>query len=488
MPLLVSRRSLARMAGCCVAALSLPQSRWSSAAHASSVEASCRSGSFPKGFLWATATASYQVEGAVHEDGRGTSIWDSFAHTPGSVANNATGDIADDFYHRYRDDIQLMKSLGIKAFRFSVAWSRVFPEGAGRPEPRGIAFYDRLLDALLEAGIDPYCTLYHWDLPQPLQDRGGWENADTAQAFADYAGYVAAKISDRVPAFMTLNELRTFIENGNVLGTHAPGYKLDAGRIAQMSHHALLGHALAVEAIRAHSRSAVRVGIADNVLATIPAIDSPRYREAARRAMREENAMYLTAVLEGRYTDAYLKRLGANAPKFTAEQMKKIGAPLDFVGLNLYQPFYVRPDESEAGYALIPPPPSFPHMLSPWITLGPDVLYWAPKMVHELWHVDNLYITENGTSSSDQIAADGKIYDTDRVMFLRNGLTQLQRAIAEGVPVKGYFLWSLLDNFEWADGYERRFGIVHVDFATQKRTPKLSAEYYARVIEKNDVC
>lgn len=488
MSILVSRRSLARLAGCCVAAVSLPGNPWNSAAHAASADAAPRRGDFPKGFLWGTATASYQVEGAVREDGRGPSIWDSFAHTPGRVVHNDTGDMADDFYHRYRDDIQRMKTLGIKAFRFSIAWPRIFPAGTGAPEPRGIAFYERLVDALLEAGIEPYCTLYHWDLPQPLQDRGGWENADTAQAFADYAGYVAAKISDRVHAFMTVNELRTFIENGNVLGTHAPGFKLDAGRIAQMSHNALLGHGLAVASVRAHSGSAVRVGIADNVLATIPAIDVPRYCEAARRAMREENAMYLTAILEGQYTDAYLKRLGAHAPKFTPGQMKKIGAPLDFVGLNLYQPFYVRPDESEAGYALIPPPASFPHMLSPWITLGPEVLYWAPKLVHDLWRVENLYITENGTSSSDQFAADGKIYDTDRIMFLRNGLTQLQRAIAEGVPVRGYFLWSFLDNFEWADGYEKRFGMIYVDFATQKRTPKLSAEYYAHVIEKNSVC
>jgi beta-glucosidase len=458
------------------------------AAYASSPDSPKGRSVFPKGFLWGTATASYQVEGAVREDGRGISIWDTFAHTPGRIDHNDTGDIADDFYHRYRDDIQRMKAMGIKAFRFSVAWPRIFPVGTGASEPRGISFYQRLVDALLEAGIEPYCTLYHWDLPQALQDRGGWENRDTARAFADYAGFVAGKLSDRVHAFMTVNEVRTFIENGNVEGTHAPGFKLDAKRIAQMSHHALLGHGLAVEAIRAQAKPGTRVGLADNVLATIPAIDSPQYCEAARRAMREENAMYLTAILEGSYTPGYLKRLGANAPVHTAEEMRSIASPLDFVGLNLYQPFYVRADESEAGYAMIPVPASYPRMLSPWITLGPDVLYWAPRLVHDLWGVKNLYITENGTSSTDQIAADGKVYDTDRVMFLRNGLTQLQRAIEEGVPVKGYFLWSFLDNFEWADGYEKRFGIVHVDFATQKRTPKLSAEYYAQVIRKNAVC
>lgn len=486
MSILVSRRTLARFVCGGTATMALP--KMNRAAYASALFHGNGKLEFPEGFLWGTATSSYQVEGAVYADGRGLSIWDTFAHTPGRIDGNKNGDVADDFYHLYRDDIQLLKSLGVKAFRFSVAWPRIFPAGTGAPEPRGLDFYQRMVDALLEAGIEPYCTLYHWDLPQPLQNRGGWENRDTAKAFAEYSGYMAGKLSDRVRSFMTMNEVRTFIENGNVMGTHAPGFKLNAGRIAQMSHYALLGHGLAVQAIRAQAKPRTRVGLADNVLATVPAIDAASYRAAARKAMREENAMYLTAVLEGRYTEGYLKRLGAHVPKFTAEEMRTIGSPIDFLGLNLYQPFYVRPDESEAGYAMIPVPASHPHMLSPWITVGPEVLYWAPKLVSDLWMVQNLYITENGTSSSDVLAADGRIYDVDRIMFLRNGLTQLRRAIAEGVPVKGYFLWSFLDNFEWADGYEKRFGIVYVDFATRKRMPKLSAEYYAQVIKENAVC
>ncbi|WP_420237769.1 GH1 family beta-glucosidase [Telmatobacter bradus] len=443
---------------------------------------------FPAGFLWGSATSAYQVEGAVHEDGRGISIWDTFSHTPGRVAGNANGDVADDFFHRYRDDIRLMQSLGVKAFRFSVAWPRIFPAGTGAVNPRGLDFYQHMVDALLEAGIQPYCTLFHWDLPQPLQDRGGWENRDTAKAMADYAGYTAAKLSDRVERFITVNEIRTYIENGNVLGTHAPGYHLNAKRIAQMCHYAVLGHGWSVEAIRAQARPGTLVGIADNVLATIPAIDREADLQAARRAMREENAMYLTAIMEGRYTDLYLKRLGRNAPTFTPEEMKSISAPLDFLGLNLYQPTYVRSDSSEAGYTTIPMPESHPHMLSPWITLGPEILYWVPRLVHELWKPKSIYITENGTSSSDHLADDNKIYDLDRIMYLRNGLTHLHRAAMEGIPVHGYFLWSLLDNFEWADGYDKRFGMVYVDFATLKRTPKFSAEYYAQVSRSNSVC
>jgi beta-glucosidase len=242
-----------------------------------------------------------------------------------------------------------------------------------------------------------------------------------------------------------------------------------------------------VQAIRGRVRGGTKVGIADNVEATTPIIESPEHIEAARRAMREENAMYLTAVQEGRYTDLYLKRLDADAPKFTAEEMTIIKSPLDFVGLNIYQPTYVRADESEKGYALIAPPASYPHMYSPWLYVGPEVLYWAPRLASELWNMHELYISENGASSSDQIASDSHIYDSDRVMYLRNYLSQLHRAVDEGIPIKGYFLWSLLDNFEWAEGYSRRFGIVYVDFSTQKRTPKMSANFYQKVIRDNCV-
>jgi beta-glucosidase len=442
---------------------------------------------FPTDFLWGSATASYQVEGAAREAGRGPSIWDTFSHTRGKVHGGETGDVADDFFHRYRADIGLMKDLGLKTFRLSVAWSRIFPNGGDAPNPQGLDFYRRLTDALLEAGIEPFVTLYHWDLPQALQDKGGWENRDTAHAFADYAGYTAGKLSDKVRHFMTMNEMRTFVEHGYGDGEHAPGLQVDPKRLAQLTHYVVLAHGLGVQAVRASARQGTRVGIADNVQATTPVYDSKEHVEAARRAMREQNAMFLTVIQEGRYTDLYLKRLGENAPKFTAEEMNIIRSPMDFVGLNIYQPTYVRANHSEQGYETVVPPSSYPHMYSSWLYIGPEALYWAPKLVSELWGVKEIYITENGASSADQLAPDGAVYDTDRVMFLRNYLFQLHRAISEGVPVKGYFLWSLLDNFEWADGYEKRFGITYVDFATQKRTPKLSALFYKHLVGSNQL-
>jgi len=491
-----SRRALARMMAGAVAALSFPRvglglgletlTSTSSPINAGAATGTARS--FPKDFLWGSATASYQVEGAVHEAGRGLSIWDTFSHTPGMTHNGDTGDVADDFFHRYKQDIQIMKDHGLKVFRFSVAWPRVFPLGAGTPNPQGLDFYYRLVDALLEAGIQPFCTLYHWDLPQALQDKGGWENRDTAKAFGDYAGYAAGKLSDKVKHFMTLNEMRTFVEQGYTDGTHAPGLKLDARRVAQLTHYVVLGHGLAVQAIRADAKPDTKIGIADNTTATTPVIESKDHIEAAHKAMREENAMFLTVLQEGRYTDQYLKRLGASAPTFTAEEMEIIRSPMDFAGINIYQPTYVRADESEKGYAVVPRPSSYPHMLSPWLAIGPEAIYWGPKLVGEVWNIKEMYITENGASSADSVAPDGAIYDIDRVMFLRNYLTQLQRAVSEGVPIKGYFLWSILDNFEWADGYDKRFGIIYVDFATQRRTPKLSASFYKKVIHENTVC
>jgi beta-glucosidase len=442
---------------------------------------------FPRDFLWGSATASYQVEGAVNEDGRGATVWDTFSHTPGKVAHGDTGDVADDFYHRYPQDIQLMQQLGIKGFRFSIAWSRIFPSGKGRPNQPGIDFYNRLVDALLKAGIEPFCTLYHWDLPQALQDAGGWENRDTAHAFAEYAGFMAGRLSDRVSHFMTMNEIRSFVELGYGNGIHAPGLKLDAKRLAQLNHFACLGHGLAVQAVRAHAKPGTLVGIADNVEATTPVLETPEHIEAARRAMREENASFLTVIEEGRYTDLYLKRLGANTPTFTAEELATIKSPMDFVGINVYQPTYVRADDSAQGYRIVPMPASYPHMASTWLDVGPEALYWAPRLVAEIWKVRSIYITENGCSATDTLAENGQVYDTDRVMFLRNYLTQLHRGVAEGIPVKGYFVWSLLDNYEWADGYEKRFGIVYVDFATQKRTPKLSARFFSQVIKDNQV-
>jgi beta-glucosidase len=479
-----SRRTFARLLGVTATAASLPAvGSVLGSATPQPVTSDLRH--FPTGFLWGSATASYQVEGAVNADGRGPSIWDTFSHTPGKTSNGDTGDVADDDYHRYKEDVQLMKALGLKCCRFSVAWSRIFPDGTGTPNPKGFDFYNRVVDELLSNGIQPFSTLFHWDLPQALQDKGGWESRDTSEAFGNYAGYVAGHLSDRVKHFMTTNEIRSFTELGYKVGVHAPGLRLDEARVAQVYHNAVLAHGLGVQAIRASAKAGTKVGLAENLTAATPVFDKSEHIEAATRAMREENAMFMTVIQEGRYTDAYLKRLGPNAPKHTQQDLKIIGSKLDFAGLNIYTATYIRADSSEKGYAVVPPPASYPHMYSTWLTVGPEALYWAPKLAAKIWNIPEIYITENGCSSADVLTPEGTVNDIDRVMYLRNYITQLHRAVTEGVPVKGYFLWSLLDNYEWADGYEKRFGIHYVDFQTQKRTPKLSAHFYKEVIARN---
>jgi beta-glucosidase len=444
---------------------------------------------FPRGFVWGTATSAYQIEGAVNEDGRGPSIWDSFTHTEGTIEDRSNGDVADDHYHRYKDDIRLMQALGTKAYRFSIAWPRIFPEGFGTPNGKGLDFYQRLVDALLASGIEPYATLYHWDLPQALQDRfGGWQSRDTAKAFADYAGHVAARLSDRVKHFFTINECSRLVHLGHGLGIDAPGLKLPQGRQNQVRHHVALGHGLAVQAIRARARRGIRVGPAENLVVCIPAIDTPENVRAAEIATRELNAGYLTVMLEGRYTETYLAEAGKDAPQFTPEDLRTIASPIDFLGLNIYKPdHYVVAADDPRGFALAPFPPSFPHMDPPWLMVGPEAMYWAPRHAARIWGVKSIYVTENGTSGTDAPDADGNIYDVDRIMYLRNYLSHLQRATSEGIPVSGYFLWSLLDNFEWADGLKKRFGLYRVDFDTQRRTPKLSAALYRETIRRNAV-
>ena len=444
--------------------------------------------SFPKGFLWGCATAAYQIEGGAAEDGRGPSIWDTFSHIPGKVYQNQTGDVADDDYHRYKEDIGLLKDLGARCYRFSVSWTRIFPNGTGKPNEKGIAFYEKVVDELLKNGIQPFCTLFHWDLPQALQDRvGGWESRETAQAFAEYAGYVTGRLSDRVQHFFTMNEFSSFIDLGYGSGAFAPGLKLPPARLNQARHNAVLAHGLAVQAIRAQGKPGTKAGLAENFPCCVPVIDTEPHIKASAQATRRLSAQYLTVIMEGKYMDEYLHHEGANAPKFTDADLKIIGSPLDFLGVNVYTPVYVRADDGPAGFSVVKNPSSYPHMASPWLSFGPQALYWGPKHAAEIWKIKEMYITENGTSSADVLTSDGQVYDTDRVMYLRNYLISLHRAVSEGVPVRGYFLWSLLDNFEWADGYNLRFGIYYVDFATQKRYPKLSASFYRETISRNAV-
>ena len=485
MVLKLSRREIARLAGLAALGASLP----AAAAEKKQADLRFTPARFPKGFVWGAATSSYQIEGAVNEDGRGPSIWDTFSHTAGKIADHSNGDRANEHYHRYKEDVQLIKALGVKAYRFSIAWPRVFPEGSGAPNPKGLDFYNRLIDELLANGIEPYATLYHWDLPQALEDRvGGWRSSETSKAFGDYSGYVAARISDRVKNIFTLNEAGRFLNFGYGWGIDAPGLKLPAAELNQARHNVVLGHGLAVQAIRASARKGTKIGMAENIAACVPAYATPDNIRATEMATRELNASLLGVTLEGKYTDGFLEYSGKDAPKFTAEELKIIGSKTDFVGLNIYAPqFYIAASDKKPGWDVLPFPSSFPHMNSEWLRIGPEVIYWTPKIAAKIWNIDTIYISENGTSSEDKLRDNGKVYDLDRISFLRNYLTQLQRATAEGVPVKGYFLWSLMDNFEWIFGYEKRFGVYHVDFQTQARTPKLSAAFYRDVVAKNAI-
>ena len=440
---------------------------------------------FPSDFRWGCATAAYQIEGGANEGGRGPSVWDVFSHKPGKTFQGETGDVADDSYHLYKEDVRLLKNLGVKAYRMSISWSRVFPDGIGKPNAAGLDYYKRVINELLQNGIDPYITLFHWDLPSSLPH--GWQSRDTPKAFGDYAAYIARELSDQVHHFFTTNEFVCFTDLSYKIGQFAPGLRLDDAQVNQVRHNAILAHGMGVQALRANAKPGTLVGLAENATVFVPAIDEKPHVEAALKATREGNAPFLTAVLEGKYTDAYLQKEGANAPKVQAGDMQIISSPLDFVGLNVYTPEYVLADDSPAGYRVLPRPTSFPHMPSPWLFVGPEVIYWAVRNVSTIWKPKELYITENGCSADDAVGPEGHILDTDRVMYLRNHLTHLQRAAAEGYPIKGYFLWSLMDNYEWADGYSKRFGIHYVDFKTQKRTPKLSAQWYKATIAANAV-
>jgi beta-glucosidase len=338
---------------------------------------------FPKGFYWGTATAAYQIEGAWNEDGKGESIWDRFSHTAGKIKDGTTGDIASDHYHRYREDIALMHALHLNSYRFSISWPRIQPNGSGPANAKGLDFYKRLVDALLEARIRPLVTLYHWDLPQALP--GGWQSRDTSKAFGEYAGYVSKHLSDRVQHFFTTNEFVCISDLGHRSGQFAPGLKLPPAGVNQVRHHAILAHGLGVQAIRANAKAGTQVGLAENASVYVPVIETSDHVRAAQDATREGNAQFLTAVMEGKYTDRYLESEGADAPKVESGDMKAIGSPLDFVGLNVYNPSFVRASGSPAGYEVEPMQTSYPHMASPWLNIGPEGIYWAVRNTTELW-------------------------------------------------------------------------------------------------------
>ena len=448
-------------------------------------------GRFPASFKWGAATAAYQLEGAAREDGRSPSIWDTFSHTPGRVVNGDTGDVACDHYHRVADDVRLMADLGVRHYRFSIAWPRIVPDGRGPVNERGVDFYKRLLDALQQHGITPHATLYHWDLPQALQDRyGGWASREVADDFAAYADVVARRLGDRITSWMTINEISTMAFVGYGVGgpgVHAPGLALARPRDRwQVIHHALLAHGRAVQAIRASAPRRPSVAAAENVNPFVPVIETPEHLAAARFAFArsDANATIVMPMLTGTYDAWWWERQGAEVPEVRDGDMATIHQPLDWFGFNCYTGTYVRAATTPAGFELLDTPAGYPRMALPWLQLVPESIYWGIRHIGEVTGQRKLpiVITENGCADAGPIVRDNDVQDVDRVMYLRAYLGQVLRAVEEGLPVVGYFPWSLMDNFEWAEGYTKRFGLVHVDYPTQRRTPKLSAHWFREVI------
>ncbi|HEY7691292.1 MAG TPA: GH1 family beta-glucosidase [Gaiellaceae bacterium] len=433
--------------------------------------------SFPSGFVWGTATSAYQIEGAAGEDGRGESIWDRFSATPGRVTGSATGAVACDHYHRYREDVRLMRDLGAGAYRFSVAWPRVLPEGCGRVNTAGLDFYDRLVDELLANGIEPFVTLYHWDLPQPLEDRGGWPVRETVDAFAEYTGVVAARLGDRVRHWITQNEPWVAAWLGYGLGHDAPGRASEADAVAA-GHHLLLAHGRALEILRA-ALPAARIGITLDLIPMHPLTPADRDVAAAAEADAERNLWFLEPVLRGAYPRKALGRLGPHLPPGADGDLEAISRPIDFLGVNYYRRNLAWADPATGRVA-------FAEVEGPDVTgngweVYPDGLYELLLRLHEDYGAPLLYVTENGAAYPDVRGAAG-IDDARRIAYLERHLAAVGRALDAGVDVGGYFVWSLLDNFEWAQGYSQRFGIVYVDFGTLERIPKASYFWYRDVV------
>ncbi len=451
---------------------------------------------FPKTFWWGAATAAYQLEGAAALDGRKPSIWDTFSHTAGKVRNGDTGDVATDHYHRFKEDVKLMADLGVKHYRFSSSWSRVIPDGRGAVNDKGVDFYSRLVDELLAHGITPHCTLYHWDMPQALQDKyRGWESREVVDDFAAYATVMAKRLGDRITHWMTLNEVQTFTQVGygiNNPAPHAPGVALASEKDRwQLTHHALLAHGKACQAIRAAAPKKPFVAIAENFSPFIPVIETPEHIEATRLAFTRSyaNGGIIMPLLTGHYDSYWLQQRGANAPDVKAGDMELIHQPLDGLGFNCYTGTYVHAASNAAGYAEVPMFDKFPKMGTPWLNCIPESIYWGIRMIKDAVGQKTLpiYITENGCADSGPTQGQTEVQDIDRVMYLRAYVRQVQRAVAEGYKVVGYFPWSLLDNFEWADGYATRFGMVYVEYTTQKRTPKLSYRWYQQLIRTGNI-
>lgn len=443
---------------------------------------------FPKDFLWGVACAAYQCEGAWNEDGKGRNIWDDFCHDPTArhIKDGSSGDVACDSYHRYKEDVALMKAHGVQAYRFSVSWARVIPDGDGPVNEKGLAFYDNLVNELIAAGIRPLITLYHWDLPSALQQRGGWLNRQTAEIFGRYARVIAQRFAGRVHTYMTINEPQCVTKLGYGTGEHAPGWKLSDGDLALIYHNLCLAHSEAQRQIKAVCPQA-QVGIVPCGRLCYPREDTPENREAAFRASFDlsrdwtftHNIVLDSLIFKG-YDPSAAPVLRDFAQTIDPADWEKMETP-DFIGLNIYHGEMV----DENGH---PVPRAFgaPLTAFKW-SITPEVLRFGPEQIHRRYGLP-IYITENGLSCSDHVHLDGQVHDPDRIDFLHRYLLELEKAVDEGVPVKGYLQWSFLDNFEWAWGYLERFGLVYVDYSTGTRIPKDSARWYARVMETNGGC
>ena len=448
--------------------------------------------SFPESFLWGAATASYQIEGAVEEDGRGPSIWDTFSHTPGKVYRGDTGDVACDHYHRLEEDLDLMAELGLQAYRFSVAWPRIQPEGAGPANKKGLDFYRRLVDGLRERSIEPLLTLYHWDLPQRLEDQGGWTSRETSQRFAEYASLVYEAFSDRVKYWITLNEPWVSSWLGHGYGVHAPGHR-ESGKALAATHHLLLGHGLALERMRSAGDDN-QLGITLNLHPALPGRDREADREAARRVDGQANRLYLDPIFGRGYPEDivfYYRERGMEAPPVRDGDLETISRPVDFLGVNYYFRHTVRdaPDEefSQEPFSDLQARGIVPHAAEKtamgW-PVDPEGLTEILVRIKEEYRDLPIYITENGRAVHDYVDPEGRVNDEERISYLDAHFRAVHRAMERGVDLRGYMVWSFLDNFEWAEGYSKRFGIVHVDYGTQKRIPKASARWYAKVIRQ----
>lgn len=446
---------------------------------------------FPAGFTWGAATSSYQIEGSWDEDGKTPSIWDVFSAEPGKTYNGDTGRTACEHYHRYRDDVALMKEIGLPAYRFSVSWPRILPDGRGRINEKGLDFYSRLVDELLSAGIEPWCTLYHWDLPQILQERGGWINPEISDAFAEMTQAVAGKLGDRVKNWMTLNEPQCFLGMALLQGVQAPGLKLPMYEVIKGVHNALVAHGKSVDVLRSIGGKGFNIGIVPTTQTMIPASESPEDIEAARKATFCHTpvrpilwtlSLFTDPLFLGAYPKDLLAEIERYLPAGWQDDLPLISRDIDFCGINLYSGRRIKVDAS-GNPGPLPVPAGFPQTAIKW-NVEPETLRWCPRFLYERYKKP-IVIAENGLSFPDWVHLDGKVHDYGRIDYTRRYLLGLEKAIDDGAEIMGYFHWSLMDNFEWAEGFRERFGLIHVDFQTQKRTIKDSAYWYKEVIATN---